>query len=150
MDEDGIVAGREIAAADFLRAPTSDSRRINLLQPNEIITAYQLPRSENSRSAYLKEMDRAVWTFALASAAVRLELRESKILGARVLIGGVANVPWREHSAEEILVGEKISEKVAARAAEECLREAKPLTHNAYKVQLARTMVKRAILKCGG
>ena len=94
-------------------------------------------------------MDRATWTFALASSAVWLDIHESKILGARVVIGGVANVPWREHPAEEILVGEKISEKVAMRAAEECLRDAKPLAHNAYKVRLARTLVKRAILKCG-
>jgi xanthine dehydrogenase YagS FAD-binding subunit len=137
---------REIAAADFFRAPTAENKRMNVLEPNEIITAYQLPHLENSRSVYLKEMDRATWTFALASAAVRLDMREGKISGARVVIGGVANVPWREHRAEEILVGEKISEKVAARAAEECLRDAKPLAHNAYKVRLARTLVKRAIL----
>jgi len=137
---------REIVAADFFRAPTADNKRMNVLHPNEIITAYQLPRLQNSRSAYLKEMDRATWTFALASAAVRLDVRDGKISGARVVIGGVAPVPWRENRAEEILVGEKISEKVAARAAEECLRDAKPLAHNAYKLRLARTMVKRAII----
>lgn len=141
---------RKIAAVDFFRAPTADNRRMNVLEQNEIIINYQLPRFQNVRSAYLKEMDRAIWTFALASAAVRLDMRDGKISGARVVIGGVANVPWRENRAEEILIGEKISEKVAACAADECLRDAKPLAHNAYKVRLARTLVKRAILKCGG
>ncbi len=139
---------REISAADFLRAPTAKDKRMNVLEPNEMITNLQLPTT-HARSAYLKAMDRATWMFALASAAVRLDVRDGVISGARVVIGGVAPVPWREHRAEEILVGlTKISETVAARATEGCLRDAKPLAHNAYKVRLARAMVKRAILQC--
>lgn len=141
---------REIDAGEFLNAPSAGGKRMTGLKPDEIITSYQLPRFENAHSAYLKEMDRATWTFALASATVRLELRENtrRVARARVVLGGVAPVPWREHRAEELLVGETISEKVAARAAEECLRDAQPFAHNAYKVRLARTLVKRAILRC--
>ncbi len=139
---------REIAVGEFFKRPTTeDGRRLNVLGADELVVDIHLPVLENSRSAYLKAMDRATWTFALASAAVRLDLSDGKISGARVVLGGVAPVPWREHHAEEILNGESVSEELAARAAEECLRNAKPLAHNGYKVRLARALVKRAILQ---
>ncbi len=138
---------REIAVGEFFRSPTDASKRLNVLQPDEIIFSLSIPNLSVSRSSYLKAMDRATWTFALASAAVRLDLSDGKISGARVVLGGVAPVPWREHHAEEILNGESVSEELAARAAEECLRNAKPLAHNGYKVRLARALVKRAILQ---
>ncbi len=138
---------REIAVGEFFRSPTDDNKRLNVLQPGEIIFSLSIPNLSVSRSSYLKAMDRATWTFALASAAVRLDLSDGKISGARVVLGGVAPVPWREHHAEEILNGESVSEELAARAAEECLRNAKPLAHNGYKVRLARALVKRAILQ---
>ncbi len=138
---------REIAVGEFFRSPTDDNKRLNVLQPDEIIFSLSIPNLSVSHSSYLKAMDRATWTFALASAAVRLDLSDGKISGARVVLGGVAPVPWREHHAEEILNGESVSEELAARAAEECLRNAKPLAHNGYKVRLARALVKRAILQ---
>lgn len=139
---------REVAVEEFLKAPAGGDRRMTVSQPNEIITSYQLPRRGDAASAYLKEMDRAVWTFALASAAICLDMHAGQVSGARIVIGGVAPIPWREPRGEEILVGEEISEKVAARAAEACLRDAKALAHNSYKVKLARILVKRAILSC--
>ncbi len=145
----GKSGSREIATEEFFRAPSDTNKRMNVLQLDEIITNLSIPNLSVSRSAYLKAMDRATFTFALASAAVRLDLIDGKISGARVVLGGVAPVPWRERRAEEILVGEEISEEIAARAASECLRDAKPLEHNSYKIRLARALVKRAILQLG-
>lgn len=140
---------REIAAGEFFRRPTTDDRRrLNVLTHDELITNIRLSVT-NARSTYLKAMDRATWTFALASAAVRLDLSEGKVSAARVVLGGVAPVPWRERRAEEVLVGEKVSEELAVKAADACLRDAKPLAHNAYKVRLARALVKRAIMQIG-
>lgn len=146
----GKGGSREIAAADFFRSPSDTNKRMNVLQPDEIITNIQLPITD-AKSAYLKAMDRATWTFALASAAVRLDLRDGtrSVSQARVVLGGVAPVPWREQRAEGMLVGKEITEEVASRAADECLRDAKPLAHNGYKVRLARALVKRAILQVG-
>ena len=153
LDAKIIVRGengmREIAAGEFIKPPTAYNKRLNFLEPNELIVNYQLPLSNNSRSAFLKAMDRATWTFAMASAAVRLEFANGKISDARIVVGGVAPFPWREHEAEGVLRGHSLSEEVAARAAGLCLRDAQPLAHNGYKVRLARALVKRAIMQLG-
>ncbi len=143
----GKNGAREIAAEEFFRAPTSDNRRLNVLPPDEVITHLQIPISVNSRSVYLKAMDRATWTFALASAAVRLAFTDGKISDARVVIGGIAPVPWRARAAETILQSQALDADLAARAAEQAVQDAEPLAHNAYKIRLARALVKRAIVQ---
>lgn len=143
----GKNGAREIAAEEFFRAPTSDNRRLNVLPPDEVITHLQIPISVNSRSVYLKAMDRATWTFALASAAVRLAFTDGKISDARVVIGGIAPVPWRARAAETILQSQALNADLAARAAEQAVQDAEPLAHNAYKIRLARALVKRAIVQ---
>jgi xanthine dehydrogenase YagS FAD-binding subunit len=136
---------REIAASDFFHAPANGDRRLNVLRPDEVITQIQLPNLSNSRSTFLKAMDRAVWTYALASAAVRLDFDNGKIIGARIVLGGVAPMPWREERAANILIGQEWSAELGGRVAEQVAQDAKPLTHNAYKVRLARALVKRGI-----
>ncbi len=143
----GKNSPREIAAEEFFRAPTNDNRRLNVLQPDEIITNLQIPTFSNSRSVYLKAMDRATWTFALASAAVRLDFVDGKISSARVVTGGIAPIPWRVREVETTLQGQVLTTDLAARAAERALENAEPLTHNAYKIRLARALVKRAIVQ---
>ncbi len=143
----GKNGAREIAAEEFFRAPTSDNRRLNVLPPDEVITHLQIPTSGNSRSVYLKAMDRATWTFALAGAAVRLAFTDGKISDARIVIGGIAPVPWRARAAETILQSQALNADLAARAAEQAVQDAEPLAHNAYKIRLARALVKRAIVQ---
>ncbi|MBI4789956.1 MAG: xanthine dehydrogenase family protein subunit M [Chloroflexi bacterium] len=138
---------REIAAAEFFHTPASGDRRLNNLQPDELITNLQLPNFQNSRSNFLKTMDRAVWAFALVSAAVRLDLDGAKVRAARIVLGGVAPIPWREERAEKVLIGQEPTEELAARAAAQVLQSAEPLAHNAYKLRLARALVKRGILR---
>jgi xanthine dehydrogenase YagS FAD-binding subunit len=74
----------------------------------------------------------------------------SSVQSARVILGSVAPTPWRSPEAEQALTGKTISEAVAKSAADAALQNAKPLTHNAYKVQLARVAIRRAILKAAG
>jgi len=142
----GRAGSREIAAADFFRAPTAENKRLNALQADEIITIIHLPIAAHSRSAFLKAMDRAAFTHAIVSAAVRLDFAGEIISAARIVLGGVAPAPWRETRVEEVLVGQILSEQLAARAADAALQDAKPLAHNAYKIRLARVLLKRAIL----
>jgi xanthine dehydrogenase YagS FAD-binding subunit len=144
----GHAGDRIIRAEHFFHAPQGHARRMHVLEQGEFIREILVPRpSPSARSVYLKAMDRATWTFALASAAVRLDLDGAQVREARVVIGGVAPLPWREVRVEALLRGARLDEELAAKAAAEALREAEPLAHNAYKVRLARALVKRALVQ---
>lgn len=140
---------RVIAAQDFFRAPDANDARMNVLARDEIITAIVLPRvSENTRSIYLKAMDRAVWTFALVSVVLRLEIGDSRLENVRVVFGGVAPVPWREFRIAETLSGRSVNTELVAQGMENVLADAQPLGHNRYKARLARGLLKRALREC--
>jgi len=79
-----------------------------------------------------------------------LDLNGTMVRGARIVMGAVAPVPWRSQNAERALVGKAITEQAAMAAADAAIQGAKPMTGNAYKVQIARTAVKRAIMKAAG
>jgi len=140
---------RELSVSDFFRAPAGDDRRLNERRSDEVITEINLPKFSNSRSLYLKAMDRAAWGFALVSVAVRLDFDGEKISDARIVLGGVAPTPWRVPDAERLLVGQTLSPDLAARAAETALQNAQPLSHNAYKIRLAKALVKRTVMSLG-
>jgi xanthine dehydrogenase YagS FAD-binding subunit len=93
---------------------------------------------------------REVFDWPLATAAVALTLSGKQVKAARVVLGHVAPVPWLSSEAEAALVGKTINEEVAAAAGAAAVAKAKPLSQNAYKVQLARVAVKRAILQAAG
>jgi xanthine dehydrogenase YagS FAD-binding subunit len=140
-----------IPLEELYRRPSEAHRRAIVLGPRELIAEVKVPppRSE-SRSVYLKAMDRAVWTFALASVAAAVELDEaSRVQQARLVLGGVAPIPWRAKAAEEVLQGQKITDKLARAAAEAALANAQPLRDNGYKVTLAKELVRRALLTLG-
>src|SRR5205807_3226789 len=102
----GPAGGRRIPIADFHVSYGDDPARESVLQHGELITAVELPSTPFfRRSHYLKVRDRAAFEFALASAAVCLEVKEGKITQARVALGGVATRPWRSTEAEQVLVG---------------------------------------------
>lgn len=145
----GRAGERRIEVGEFFRAPTADDPRMNVLDAGDMITAIVLPRvSENSRSVYVKAMDRAAWAFALASAAVRVRLEEGKVTDARVVLGGVAPTPWRELRIETALSGQVLDSDVVTQEVNSVLDDAKPFEHNRYKLRLARAMVKRALREC--
>lgn len=146
---------RTIGAQDFFRAPDAKDTRMNVLERDEMITAILLPRvNENTRSVYLKAMDRAAWTFALAGVAVRIEMRETRIENLRVVFGGVAPVPWQEFRIVKTLSGKNLDADldtdIVTQGVEDVLADAAPLAHNRYKVRLARGLLKRALRECGG
>ena len=137
---------RWMALEDFMQAPTEERRSETLLAPNELITAVRLPpQAEPTRSCYRKAMDRKAWAFALAGVACALSFSGGKIAHARIVLSGVAPVPWRARAAENELVSRDASPDRFAAVAEAALQEARPLRHNAYKVPLQKALVRQAL-----
>jgi len=137
---------RRIAFRDFHVSYGDDPAQETVLQQGELITAIELPvQPFFRRSHYLKVRDRASFEFALASAAVALDIQNGTIAAARVALGGVATKPWRATEAEEALVGTQPSEPSFQAAAAAALAAAKPQTHNAFKVKLAKHVLVRAL-----
>ena len=157
LDASVTVAGakgkRVIPLDKFFTLPSEGNiRRENVLKNEEIITEIFVPASPlASHSAYLKFKERESLDFALASAAVAVQLAPNQIVrSARIVLGGVAPIPWRVPNAEKYLVGKNLKPEVLAEAAKIALADAKPLEKNAYKVPLAQTLVRRALAKAGG
>ena len=138
---------RSIPIADFHRLPGDTPQLDTNLQPGELITAVDLPAMPAARrSHYLKVRDRASYAFALVSAAVVLDLDGDTVKTARVAMGGVAHKPWRALKAEAALVGKKVSDRDALRAAAEAeLSGAKGYEHNQFKIELAKRTLVRAV-----
>ncbi|HEV7903209.1 MAG TPA: xanthine dehydrogenase family protein subunit M [Pyrinomonadaceae bacterium] len=139
---------RTIPVAEFHRLPGDTPERDNNLRHGELITAIELPQSNFAKNSYyLKVRDRASYAFALVAVAAGLELDGGRIKGARVVLGGVAHKPWRSLEAEAALAGQTASEETFRQAAEIALKGAKPLAHNAYKVELGKRAVVRALMR---
>jgi xanthine dehydrogenase YagS FAD-binding subunit len=143
----GAKGEREIPIADFHRLPGDTPNLDTNLQPDELITAVDLPAMPfATRSHYLKMRDRASYAFALVSVAAILDLRsDGMINGVRIALGGVAHKPWRALEAEKGLIGQKADEKSFRAAAEAALTGAKGYKHNAFKIELAKRSIVRAL-----
>jgi xanthine dehydrogenase YagS FAD-binding subunit len=100
-----------------------------------------------SRSAYLQISEKSSFDWALVSCAAAVVMDGDKVKSARVALGAVAPVPYQVETAHQFLSGKALNDATAAEAADLILREAKPLMHNAYKVPLAKTLIKRTLLK---
>jgi xanthine dehydrogenase YagS FAD-binding subunit len=137
---------RSIAFPDFHRLPGDTPQRDTNLGPDELITAIELPpRGFATSYTYLKIRDRLSYAFALVSVAVGLELDGGTIREARFALGGVAHKPWRNAQAEAELRGQRPNAPTFARAADLVLRDAKGFGHNAFKIDLARRAIVRAL-----
>ncbi|HSS51446.1 MAG TPA: xanthine dehydrogenase family protein subunit M [Thermoanaerobaculia bacterium] len=138
---------RAIPLTDFHVSYGDDPARESVLEHGELITAVELPAVPwFARSTYLKVRDRASYEFALASAAVALDLeRGGRIRAARVALGGVATKPWRSREAEQVLTGGKAEEATFRAAAEAALRGARPQRNNGFKIELAKRTLARAL-----
>jgi xanthine dehydrogenase YagS FAD-binding subunit len=142
----GPRGARIIGFADFHRLPGATPQRDTNLEPNELITAIELPpRGFTSNYTYLKIRDRLSYAFALVSVAVGLELDGGNIREARFAVGGVAHKPWRNPQAEAALRGKAAGEAAFAEAADIVLRDAKGFGHNTFKIDLARRTIVRAL-----
>lgn len=142
---------RRLPIDDFFLLPGDTPEREHPLAQGELITAVEVPASAVARrSHYLKVRDRESYEFAAASAAVGLDLADGTIRGARVALGGVATKPWREATVEAALIGRHADEVVFREAAALAAADARPRRHNAYKVELARRTVARALMTAAG
>jgi len=146
----GRSGARAIPIKDFHLLPGDHPEAETVLEQGELITHVELPASGfAARSHYLKVRDRASYAFALASAAVALDLARGNIRDARIVLGGVATKPWRSVEAERALNGQPPSRKLFEAAAEVAMRGAVPRTYNAFKVELAKRTIVRALSTVG-
>ncbi|MFZ0372208.1 MAG: xanthine dehydrogenase family protein subunit M [Xanthobacteraceae bacterium] len=142
----GPAGERSIAMADFHRLPGTTPQRDTNLQADEIITAVELPAQGFAKNyTYLKIRDRLSYAFALVSVAAAMELDGDTITEARLALGGVAHKPWRDPNAEAALRGKTADRAAFVQAADIILRDAKGYAHNAFKIDLARRVIVRAL-----
>ena len=136
---------REVPVAKFFVTPKSDNAREIALLPNEILTEIIVPH-EGTKNATYEVRQKEALDWPLATASVSLKMKGSTVASARIVLGHVAPTPWAATQAEQALAGKAITPESAEEAAKAALADAKPLSQNGYKVQLARVAVKRALL----
>ena len=154
LDARFVIAGpkgeRVLPAAEFFALPKVDPAKENILAHDEILTAIHLPAAAKSlRSSYHKELDRESWTHAVVSVAVALEMDGGACKSARVVLGGVAPIPWPVPNVEAMLAGKRITPELAAQAGQAAVEGARPLAKNKYKIPLTAAIVKRTLASLG-
>jgi xanthine dehydrogenase YagS FAD-binding subunit len=143
----GSAGERTVRAADFFTLPNDDASHENVLKDDEVLAAIALPAPPaGARSTYHKVLDREAWTHAVVSAAIVLQMNNQICQSARIVLGGVAPVPWRLPEVEKMLAGRRITPDLAAKAGDAAVVGARPLAKNGYKVPLTRGMVGRTLL----
>ncbi len=145
-----IAAGeksRQIPLKDFFILPETDVTRENVLKPGEILTEVLVPDlPPGTRSTYLKFTEREVWDFSVVSVAAVIQKSGSQIRAGRVAFGGVAPAPWLEEKISGSLTGLMLDEKKITDLAGKAFADATPLEENAYKIPLARNLLKRVLV----
>ncbi|HWP74515.1 MAG TPA: xanthine dehydrogenase family protein subunit M [Methylomirabilota bacterium] len=142
----GTKGTRAVPIGEFHLLPGQTPERETVLEPGDLITHVTLPPPvAGSKQTYLKLRDRASYEFALASAAVVLTLASGRVTWARVALGGVGTKPWRSPEAEAALVGQPAEAASFRRAAEAALRDARPQSENAFKIELAKRCLAHAL-----
>ena len=147
----GPQGERWVPASDFFVLPRENVARENVLRANEILTEIRLLAPQRgSRSTYVKLMDREAWTHATVSVALTLVLEDGVCQQARLVLGGVAPMPWRLPEVERLLTEQHITPELARRAGEQAVSGAQPLSKNGYKVPLTAALVRRTLLSLVG
>jgi xanthine dehydrogenase YagS FAD-binding subunit len=142
---------REVAAAEYFTMPTNRNvLKENVLEDDEILTHVILPAPGNVKTGHYEVRYKQSHDWPLAFTTVVLTMNGNNVASARVVLGAVAPVPWRSRPAEQALAGKPLNAETALAAAEAAVGEAQPMSGNAYKVQIARTAVKRAIMQAAG
>jgi xanthine dehydrogenase YagS FAD-binding subunit len=130
--------------------PRSENEREHDLKPDEIITEIVVPPPGGARTGHYEVRQKEAFDWPLATASVALAMNGGNVRSARVVLGHVAPVPWLSAEVEAALVGKAINEQTADAAGRAAVSTAKSLGRNAYKIQLARVAVKRALLQAAG
>jgi len=151
LDAEATIAttngNRTIPLEEFYTLPRVDVQKENILKANEILKEIEIPTPKNeAKSTYVKLKERGTWDFALVSAAVCGIASGKTFKDIKIVLGGVAPIPWRLEKAENLLKGNPVTDDVVKQAVKEALSEARPLKENAYKQDLAAIAVSRAVL----
>jgi xanthine dehydrogenase YagS FAD-binding subunit len=145
---EGKQGKRRLPLADFFTGPELDATRETVLGAGDVITNVILPSMPNAwRGLYTKCRERTAGDFPIVSGAIGYEMTDGRMRGVRVVLGGVAPTPFRSLRAEILLEGQPPSEELAKRAADAALDGAAPLSHNAFKVDLAHALIWRAVMR---
>jgi len=143
----GPAGEKTLPLEKFFVTPQVNARRENILGPADIVTEIQVPRPKaGSKGFYYKVRERQAWDHAIVSVATVVQSAGGATRDARVVLGGVAPIPWRVAKAEEFLRGKPIDDAAAQKAAEIALDGVRPMKDNVYKVALAKNLVRRALL----
>jgi xanthine dehydrogenase YagS FAD-binding subunit len=142
------VAGERIIPLEkFFVLPQVDFKHENILKPGDIVTEIFVPYPKSgSKGFYHKVRERLAWDHAIVSVATVVQSSGGVVRDARVVLGGVAPIPWRAPKAEDFLRGQKIDDAAAQKAAEIALEGARPMKDNTYKVGLAKSLIQRGLL----
>jgi xanthine dehydrogenase YagS FAD-binding subunit len=143
----GLAGMRTLPLEQFFIGSDQDVHRENVLAADEVLTSVTLPAARPGwAGTYLKARERTAGDFPVVSVAVGYSLEAGFIHQARLVLGGVAPVPWRSPAAESVLEGQRPSPELATKAATAALANAQLLAHNAFKVEIGRALVERAIM----
>ena len=147
---EGPKGKRELPLEQFFVIPKTESEREHDLRPNEIVTELVIPPASDLKAAHYEIRQKEAFDWPLAVAAVTLKMQGSNVQSSKIVLGYVAPVPWPSTEAQQVISGKPVSKETAQKAADAALAKASPLSHNAYKVKLAKVAVVRAILKAAG
>jgi len=147
---EGPKGKRELPLEKFFVIPKTEKEREHDLRPNEIVTELVIPPASDLKAAHYEIRQKEAFDWPLAVAAVTLKLQGSNVQSSRIVLGYVSPVPWPSTEAQQAISGKPVSKETAQKAADAALAKASPLSHNAYKVKLAKVAVVRAILKAAG
>jgi xanthine dehydrogenase YagS FAD-binding subunit len=143
----GAKGERTIPLEKFFVLPSVDFKRENILNPGEIVTEISVPTPKaGSKGFYHKVRERLAWDHAIVAVATIVESDGGTVRDARVVMGGVAPIPWRAAKAEEFLRGKRLEDAMAKKAGEIALEGANPLKDNGYKVRMAQELIQRGLL----
>jgi xanthine dehydrogenase YagS FAD-binding subunit len=142
---------RTVPLEEFFVLPSRRLDHETILEPDEIVTEIRVPTpAPNTRSTYLKFKERDSHDFAIVGAAVVMRLKGKVCEDVRIVLSGVAPIPWRSPEAEAVLKGKAITPELAEQAGKAAVAKAQPLAQNAYKVPLTQAIVKQAVLRAAG
>jgi len=144
------AGSRTVPVARFFVSPQNDQTREIALLPNEILTEIVIPPARGVHNATYEVRHKDALDWPLATASVALTMNGSRVSKASVVLGHVAPTPWPSPVANQALAGNSLTDSVIEKAAEAAVADAKPLSQNSYKVQLAKVAVKRALNQAAG
>jgi xanthine dehydrogenase YagS FAD-binding subunit len=150
VEVSGPTGSRTLPLDEFFVSPSTDVEKETVLTANEIVTGILIPAPQPGlRSSYRKVRARGAWDFALAGVALALTFNGNQVAGGRVVLSGVAPVPWRSHEVEQVITGKQIDAATAREAAEAAMRNAVALKRNAYKIPLFKGVIEEELLALG-